>query len=238
LIETFFTSVPRVSRVVHRGNLIRRIHLPPTHPDFPLPALLHAICAAAAGYTAWVHTLPATSFYPAVTHLHPDGKSLADSEDFALAQAEACRRAIHEGHHLLWANRPNWAHEHLQAQAIVLDVWYSRGLYSAGSACLADAIRHIKELDITNRNGYREGPLIDWMPPPTSSITREERLGLVWQVFSFDAFLAVCRNWSGGLDEGAMYCRLPASTVEFQGSREADTPQNPQYAKDLDLYLV
>lgn len=34
-----------------------RLALPPTHKDFPSPALLHAICAVTARYSAAVHTI-------------------------------------------------------------------------------------------------------------------------------------------------------------------------------------
>ena len=38
--------------MLHKPSLMNGIHLAPTHPDFPHPALLHAICATASRWTA------------------------------------------------------------------------------------------------------------------------------------------------------------------------------------------
>ena len=53
-VETFFAKVPTVPRILHRPTFLKRLTRPPTHPDFPHVALLHAICAAAGRYTAAV----------------------------------------------------------------------------------------------------------------------------------------------------------------------------------------
>lgn len=37
--------------MLHRPTLLNNLNYPPTHPDFPHPALLHAICATASRYT-------------------------------------------------------------------------------------------------------------------------------------------------------------------------------------------
>lgn len=50
--------VPSVSRILNRESLIARLGLPPQHANFPHLALLHAICAITARYTAAVHTVP------------------------------------------------------------------------------------------------------------------------------------------------------------------------------------
>lgn len=54
LVETFFTMTPSVPRVLHRQSFLARLALPPSHPEFPQRALLHAICAAASRYSAAV----------------------------------------------------------------------------------------------------------------------------------------------------------------------------------------
>ncbi len=50
--------VPSVSRVIHRATFTARLALPPTHTNFPHTALLHAICAVAARFSAAVYTAP------------------------------------------------------------------------------------------------------------------------------------------------------------------------------------
>jgi hypothetical protein len=48
--------VPSISRLIHRQTFQARLLLRPTHPDFPHSALLHAICAVSARYSAAVKT--------------------------------------------------------------------------------------------------------------------------------------------------------------------------------------
>ncbi|KAG8815920.1 hypothetical protein FRC17_000537, partial [Serendipita sp. 399] len=50
-IELFFRFDPCSARMLHRPTLLNNLNYPPTHPDFPHPALLHAICATASRYT-------------------------------------------------------------------------------------------------------------------------------------------------------------------------------------------
>jgi hypothetical protein len=71
-----------------------RLQLPPTHDEFPHPALLHAISAHASSYTAWVNNLPPEGLEDAVEQHKQLYGSLDGIEDFGLAQAEAAQRAI------------------------------------------------------------------------------------------------------------------------------------------------
>jgi hypothetical protein len=80
--------------MLHRPTLMSRIKLPPTSPQFPQPALLHAICAYAAAYTAWVTTLPYDKLEAAVIKQLQTDSSLEGIEDFGLAQAEASARCV------------------------------------------------------------------------------------------------------------------------------------------------
>lgn len=48
--------VPSISRLIHRQTFQARLLLRPTHPNFPHTALLHAICAVSARYSAAVKT--------------------------------------------------------------------------------------------------------------------------------------------------------------------------------------
>jgi hypothetical protein len=93
-IETFFSCVPQIPRMIHKGNLIYRVRLPPTHKDFPHPSLLHAICGIAASHTAWVNSIPPEKVEETTTRAIAAGHNLEEIEDFGLAQAFAARRAM------------------------------------------------------------------------------------------------------------------------------------------------
>lgn len=51
-IESFFSKVPALPRMMNRSKLLQRMTLPPTHSDFPHASLLHAICACASLWCA------------------------------------------------------------------------------------------------------------------------------------------------------------------------------------------
>lgn len=46
--------MPSIPRILHKQMFRSRLSLPPSHVHFPHPALLHAICAVAARYSAAV----------------------------------------------------------------------------------------------------------------------------------------------------------------------------------------
>lgn len=49
-VEAFFELVPNLNRLLHRARFLSRLALPPTHSNFPHPALIHAICSSAAAW--------------------------------------------------------------------------------------------------------------------------------------------------------------------------------------------
>ena len=94
LVETFFTHAPQLPRMIHRASLLTRLRLPPKHDDFPHPSLLHAICAQASSYTAWVNNVPPEMLEEVVARHRTMNLSLETIEDFALAQGEIAQRCI------------------------------------------------------------------------------------------------------------------------------------------------
>lgn len=80
--------------MLHRATLLTRIRLPPNNPDFPLPALLHAICAAAAPHTAWINSLTPEEAANTRQKYIEGGLDLESCPDFATAQNEAAERSI------------------------------------------------------------------------------------------------------------------------------------------------
>jgi hypothetical protein len=48
IVDVFFDKVPFAPSILNQGRLRSRLSLPPTHQNFPHPAILHAICACTA----------------------------------------------------------------------------------------------------------------------------------------------------------------------------------------------
>ena len=97
LLETFFNSVPHFPRMLHKASILTRVRLPPTALNFPHPSLLHAMCAMAAPYTAWVHSIPPEQIEETLEKANISGSlqsGLQDSGDFALTQAELAANSV------------------------------------------------------------------------------------------------------------------------------------------------
>ncbi|KIO22764.1 hypothetical protein M407DRAFT_27718 [Tulasnella calospora MUT 4182] len=51
LVETFFSSIPLATRLIHKPTFMARLRQVPTSPEFPHVSLLHAICGIASLYS-------------------------------------------------------------------------------------------------------------------------------------------------------------------------------------------
>ncbi|KIJ21656.1 hypothetical protein PAXINDRAFT_165090 [Paxillus involutus ATCC 200175] len=51
IVEAFFAFHPHATRLFNISNFMISLSLPPDHPDFPSPPVLHAVCAVGSMYT-------------------------------------------------------------------------------------------------------------------------------------------------------------------------------------------
>ncbi|KAL7416360.1 hypothetical protein BDY24DRAFT_412551 [Mrakia frigida] len=67
IVNTFFKVSPYATQLFNKARLLARLNLPPSHHDFPHPALLHSICAATSSFIGGVNLVPpaACDFNPA-----------------------------------------------------------------------------------------------------------------------------------------------------------------------------
>ena len=232
LIDTFYQHVPQSPRMIHRASLFARLLRSPTHEDFPHPALLHAICASAAAYTAWVHALPPEQLESKVQEMLHSGTDLETIGDFALAQAEGARRAIHQSSNVCYWGAGRRLMDVLQAQVLMSEVYSQKGFTMLAWTLAAIPVRLIQGLELTNRNipkRYKLGLL----PVTQDPIEKEERLATVWQTYITDAFFAVGSYWQPSMDEREWYCKLPGSHLGF---KKGVVEPNPQGPNDQDVY--
>jgi hypothetical protein len=57
-VEAFFAFHPHAGRLFEASSFVATLNLPPNHPDFPPPCVLHAICAVGSLYTMAVLPTP------------------------------------------------------------------------------------------------------------------------------------------------------------------------------------
>lgn len=102
-IESFFSLVPNLPRMMHRPRLLARMALPPTHQNFPHPALLHAICSCASLWCAPAVYAQSTTVNDN-PFLRPSSEkwgkptiTLPTNMSFSAQQAELAKELIQEG---------------------------------------------------------------------------------------------------------------------------------------------
>ncbi|KAG8963831.1 hypothetical protein FRC03_002515 [Tulasnella sp. 419] len=107
LVDTFFACCPFANRILHRGRTIASMMYPPDSPEFPLPALLHAICAVASFYTSVIeqphlpgfNELPPDDFFP--TPLRTVKPNASFGESHAHLSTLSASKAIQSGQRML-----------------------------------------------------------------------------------------------------------------------------------------
>ena len=79
IVEAFFTHVPFATDLLNKPRFLSRLGLPPSHRDFPHPAVLHAICAATSRFVGSLDLLPIAGY--AVNPMSCDYPRLANKNE-------------------------------------------------------------------------------------------------------------------------------------------------------------
>ncbi|WVQ95303.1 hypothetical protein IAU59_002398 [Kwoniella sp. CBS 9459] len=226
LVETFFASVPSVPRSIHRQTFLTRLALPPTNPDFPHTSLLHAICAAAARYTAAVRCRPIGESIEKMNQdaRRANGKGLAFDDPaeetcFSERNAKYAMQAMRYEHIIMG----HWG----QSNARWIEGWITIGGQGRLAICLG-LFDH--EPDDFGTPALRQSIL----PPPKNDAEREERRAVMYFILSYDLISSASSGWPNTLPTEELTTRMPSSRLDFDGS--GVLPENPQYYHSPDLY--
>jgi hypothetical protein len=236
LVEVFFEIVPNIPRILHRARFMARLALPPTHSNFPHPALLHSICSLTA---TWIEPTPdnLASHFPAADYdkgkiefMIQRATSKVDGMPFSLRQAAFGKDAIQDG-----LNTGNRLFDVVRAMIILsrvfiddtrmLECWTYCGLVA----------RMILPLGLNVRSAELSLKSV-MLPPPVDALEREERRIVVWMAMYHDTVASAASGWGSSLSLDELTIPLPVSAVDFNSSR-SDIPPNPQDLESLDLYI-
>ncbi|WVW80553.1 hypothetical protein I302_102538 [Kwoniella bestiolae CBS 10118] len=239
LVETFFNMVPSVPRVLHRQSFMTRLALPPTHAEFPHVALLHAICATAARYTAAVKCRPVAE---AVEKTNQDakranGKGLpyddpADETCFSERNARYAMNALRFEHvsgrgllDMLQAMiiMGHWG----QSSAKWIEGWIIIGGGGRLAICLG-LLDH--QPDDFGMPALRQSIL----GPPRTDAEREERRAVMYYIMYYDCISAASSGWPNTLPTEELTARMPCHRNDF--AKLDNIPANPQGYHSPDLY--
>ncbi|WWC65309.1 uncharacterized protein I303_107926 [Kwoniella dejecticola CBS 10117] len=239
LVETFFNMVPSVPRVIHRQSFLARLALPPTHTDYPHVSLLHAICAAAARYTAAVKCRPVRE---AVEKTNSDakranGKGLpyedpADETCFSERNARYAMAALKfehvSGRGLL---------DMLQCMIVLCHWGQSSAKWIEGWVMIGGAGRLAICLGLLDHQPDHFGmPALrqSILGPPKSDAEREERRAVMYYIVANDCISAASSGWPNTLPVAEMTTRMPCHRMDFEKLK--NMPENPQYYHSPDLF--
>jgi hypothetical protein len=238
LIETFFQYEPQTPRMIHRPTLLMRVRLPPTHPDFPFPGLLHAICSAAAPHTAWIHNPRPEEVEEMSMRAIEQGLDLEDGQDFALAQAEAAERCIRHTTTMCMMGTGKYMFDLSRAQMILSVVYFNRGMGLRSWLTSGGPVRLVKALEILNRN-TRKADKPALIGDPTYDYEREERRATVWLSYLQETGFAANSNWAPNFDLDEIHTELPTTTDEFTQKHDSTgfMKPNPQTGRDIDVLV-
>ncbi|WWC58782.1 uncharacterized protein I303_101326 [Kwoniella dejecticola CBS 10117] len=234
LVETFFNYVPQTPRMLHRASLLARIKLPPSSPDFPFPGLLHAICASAAGYTAWVNNLAPHMLEESVQRHLALGLDLTTIDDFGLAQAHLGAKAVELTTSVCIMGSGPLIFQLVQACILLGDAFFTKGFPMKGWMMGGHPARLLAVLELCNRQPRTHNHKQPLLKAPETDMEREERLITTWMAFTNDAGYTINSNWAPSMMVTEVRCNLPTSYEDW--CKVEGMVKNPQNASSHDLY--
>lgn len=207
LVDAFFRCDPCGSRIIHRPSFMACLALPPTHPDFPHSALLHAICASASRWTSLelnVHSQPRrrdrfAEYHASKARSYIDQTMVNGAQIFSVLQACII---------LSW-----WFY----AEGRWVEVWIFAGFQCRVAVPLG--------LNYPNTHPTRTHGV--YLEPPKNARDLELRRRAWWMALMFDRLVSV-GGWVHAIDERDIGTELPLRHVDFETDDMSGVGNNPQ----------
>lgn len=207
-VMTFFDRVDNIPRILHQQRFSSRLSLPPCHPDFPHPALLHAICGCAARWA--------------------DGNDYRES--FITDQVTLCKKAIFDA-----LEDPTSLLDTVRAlviltrllldEARMMDCWTYGGFVSQ---MILPLRWHLRAAQPTSDWDTIPSPLVD-------QLDRSEGHMIFWMAFLQETIASLGSGLGGSFALDEITAPLPAAACHLDfGSHQS--PPNPQHIDSPDLW--
>lgn len=209
-IEIFFRCDPCGSRMLHRPTLLSNLNYPPTHPDFPHPALLHAICATSSRFTL------RGRLDASMTSLSMSPQGAAPLRDkFAEFHANKTRAYVNQ----TMSNGQN-IFDVFQACMILSWWFYSEGRWvevwvQAGFQTRAVIPLGLNYLGLVKRGADGAPVKNPYLAPPKSLHETETRRRAWWMSIMFDRIVSV-GGWLHSVDERDIGTELPLTSANYE----------------------
>ncbi|KAJ7110114.1 hypothetical protein C8R44DRAFT_801404 [Mycena epipterygia] len=239
LVEAFFVFHPHANRVLHFPSFMASLTLSPTHPKFPVPPVLHAICALGSLYTAAVSSPPLPNFEQVdadeiFSQRHRIRETRPDS--FAEQQAKYARDTA--DHHESIGDR---LFEVLQGRTILTWYYWSHSkwleIFSSSSHCLRISVPlglNVCPPFHSITHSVRPSSIIH---PARTVVEDETRRNVFWLAYCTERLHGCSNGWSLCLDDQDVSQLLPVRGDQYEQGVLV-TPPNRQWAHTRDLLLL
>ncbi|CCA70160.1 hypothetical protein PIIN_04099 [Serendipita indica DSM 11827] len=218
-IDIYFRCDPCSSRMLHRPTLLNNLNYPPTHPDFPHPALLHAICATASRYTF------RGRLDSALNAADAQQSTVPQRDRFAEFHANKTRAYVN-------ATMSNGQNIFDVFQACVILSWwfYSEGRWVEVWIQAGFQTRAIVPLGLNYLGLIKRGPdgapvKNPYLAAPKNAHETETRRRAWWMAILFDRIVSL-GGWLHSVDERDIGTELPLPYARYDAAFEF--PSNPQ----------
>jgi hypothetical protein len=208
--------------MLHRPTLLSNLNYPPTHPDFPHPALLHAICATASRFTLRGRMDPNSSDAASLAAAAPGTNPSQPLRDrFAEFHANKTRMYVNQ----TMSNGQN-IFDVFQA-CIILSWWfYSEGRWVEVWVQAGFQTRAVIPLGLNYLGLVKRGPdgavvRNPYLAPPRSEFETETRRRAWWMSIMFDRIVSV-GGWLHSVDERDLGTELPLTLANYEAMVSAD----------------
>lgn len=217
-IDVFFRCDPCGSRVLHHSSLMTSLLLSPRDPNFPHPALLHAICASASRWSPRnMTTLPDgtrrdqfAEFHAGKTRQYIDRTMASGDDIFPVMQACII---------LSW---------YFYQEGRWVEVWIFAGFQTR----VAIPLRLNYPGTFTSHGASSPGA---YLAPPKDFKDLESRRRTWWMTIMFDRIASV-GGWVHAVDERDLGTEFPLRSREFEA--ETSIPPNPQSLANKDIFTT
>ncbi|KAI0830703.1 hypothetical protein BC628DRAFT_1312698 [Trametes gibbosa] len=216
-IEIFFKCDPCGSRVLHRPSFLASMHLHPKDPNYPHPAILHAICASASRWTS-----------QEIVAL-PDGTRRDKFADIHVSKARAyIDRTMATGQDIFPVMQAciilSW---YFYQEGRWVEVWIFAGFQTRAAVPLRLNYPGTFSTDGASNPGA-------YLAPPKDLRDLECRRRTWWMTIMFDRIVSV-GGWLHGVDERDIGTEFPLRHIDFETN--ANVPHNPQDLSTEDVLV-
>ncbi|TRM66195.1 hypothetical protein BD626DRAFT_198467 [Schizophyllum amplum] len=216
LVEMFFMFHPHAQRLFHFSTFMTCLSLGATHPKFPAPCLLHAICAIASFYTAAVSSPP----LPDLSRMAPDeifDERLRERgpDSFAEEQARLAMASIERTR-----DRGEYLFQGLQASLIMCWYFWAHSQWVQVYVQCGHTMRLTVPLGMNMCPPFRSISTAvrppSLLPPARNIVEDETRRNTFWLIYCAERLHGLGNGWAMGMDDDDISQMMPVCRDQFE----------------------